>query len=74
MWFAKKHQDRSYVAVAMTVIFMGAAVFAFGVSGWLINWMNEEIIVAIPSMKILGGIVIMSLGYIQLELGLLRDK
>jgi hypothetical protein len=53
---------------------MGAAVFAFGVSGWLINWTNNEVIVAIPSMKVLGGIVIMSLGYIQLELGLLRTK
>ena len=53
---------------------MGAGIFAFGVSGWLINWTNNEIIVAIPSMKILGGIVIMSLGYIQLELGLLRIK
>lgn len=72
--FGRKHHDRSYVAVAMTVILMGAAVFAFGVSGWLINWMNSDIIVAIPSMKILGGLVIMSLGYIQLELGLLRDK
>lgn len=72
--FWKKHQDRSYIAVAMTVIFMGAAVFAFGVSGWLINYTNNDIIVAIPSMKVLGGIIIMSLGYIQLELGLLRSK
>ena len=70
----RKHQDKSFVAVALTVIFMGAAIFAFGVSGWLINWTNNEIIVAIPSMKILGGIIIMSLGYIQLELGLLRSK
>jgi len=74
MFFGKKHQDKSYVAVALTVIFMGAAVFAFGISGWLINWTNNEVIVAIPSMKVLGGIVIMSLGYIQLELGLLRSK
>lgn len=74
MFFGKKHEDKSYVAVAMTVIFMGAAVFAFGISGWLINWTNNEVIVAIPSMKVLGGIVIMSLGYIQLELGLLRSK
>ena len=70
----KKHQDKSFVAVALTVIFMGAGIFAFGVSGWLINWTNNEIIVAIPSLKIIGGIVIMSLGYIQLELGLLRSK
>jgi len=73
MW-GRKHEDKSFVAVALTVIFMGAAVFAFGVSGWLINWSNNEVVVAIPSMKILGGIIIMSLGYIQLELGLLRNK
>jgi len=70
----RNHQDKSFVAVALTVIFAGAAIFAFGVSGWLINWSNNDVIVAIPSMKILGGLVIMSLGYIQLELGLLRHK
>lgn len=72
--FGRKKEDKSYVAVAATVILVGAAVFAFGISGWLINYTNNQIIVAIPSMKVLGGIVIMSLGYIQLELGLLRDK
>jgi len=72
--FWKKRQDKSFIAVAMCVIFAGAAIFAFGISGWLINSTQQEVVVAIPSMKIIGGMVIMSLGYIQLELGLLRNK
>jgi ABC-type transport system involved in cytochrome bd biosynthesis fused ATPase/permease subunit len=69
-----KRQDKSFVAVALSVIFIGAAIFAFGVSGWLINFAQEETIVAFPSIKVMGGLIIMSLGYIQLELGLLRNK
>lgn len=72
--FWRKHEDKSFVAVALTVIFIGAAITAFGASGWLINFAQDEIIVAIPSMKVIGGLIIMSLGYIQLELGLLRKK
>ena len=72
--FWRKHEDKSFVAVALTVIFVGAAITAFGASGWLINFAQDEIIVAIPSMKVIGGLIIMSLGYIQLELGLLRKK
>lgn len=72
--FWRKRQDKSFIAVALCVIFVGAAIFAFGISGWLINSTQQEVVVAIPSMKIIGGMVIMSLGYIQLELGLLRNK
>lgn len=69
-----KRQDKSFVAVALCVIFFGAAIFAFGASGWLINFAQNDVVVAIPSMKVIGGLIIMSLGYIQLELGLLRSK
>ena len=30
----RKHQDKSFVAVALTVIFMGAAIFAAAAAGW----------------------------------------
>jgi hypothetical protein len=72
--FWSKRQEKSFVAVAMCVIFAGAAIFAFGISGWLINLSQHDIVVAIPSIKIIGGLIVMSLGYIQLELGLLRHK
>lgn len=72
--FFHKREDKSFVAVALAFILVGAAIFAFGVMSWLINTMQEQTIVAMPSAKVIGGLVVMALGYIQLELGLLRSK
>jgi cytochrome b561 len=72
--FWHKREDHTYVAVALTFILLGAAIFAFGVIGWLINTAANQNVMSFPSMKVVGGIVIMSLGYIQMELGLLRKK
>lgn len=70
----RKHEDKTFVGVAMSFILVGAAIFAFGLIGWLVNSMVEENINALPSLKVIGGLVVMALGYIQLELGLLRKK
>lgn len=72
--FWHKREDKSFVAVAMTMIIIGAAILAFGLVGWLTNVSANELIVAFPSLKVMGGLVIIGLGYIQLELGLLRKK
>lgn len=72
MFYNRK--EKSFVGVAIAVILIGAAILAFGVVGWWINVSQQDTIVVFPSMKIMGGLVITSLGYIQLELGLLRDK
>ena len=72
--FWHRREDKSFMAVALTFILIGAGVFAFGVVGWLMNWASNAISVAFPSLKIMGGLVIMCLGYIQLELGLIRRK
>ncbi len=69
-----RHQDKTFVGVAVAFILVGAAIFAFGLVGWLVNSMLEETVNALPSMKVIGGLVVMALGYIQLELGLLRNK
>lgn len=72
--FFRKREDKSFVAVALTMILLGAGIVAFGIVGWLTNVTAEETIIAFPSLKVIGGLVIISLGYIQLELGLLRNK
>lgn len=69
-----KHQDKTFVGVAISFILVGAAIFAFGLVGWLVNSMAEMTIMAFPSIKVMGGLVVMALGYIQLEIGLLRTK
>jgi hypothetical protein len=72
--FFHKREDKSFVAVAMTMILIGAAIVAFGLVGWLVNVSNADVVIVFPSMKIIGGFIIIALGYIQLELGLLRKK
>ncbi len=72
--FFHKREDKSFVAVALGMIMVGAAIVAFGVVGWLVNVSQSEVVIVFPSMKVIGGLVITSLGYIQLELGLLRNK
>lgn len=72
--FFHKREDKSFVAVAMTMILIGAAIVSFGMVGWLINVSNAEVVIVFPSAKIIGGFIIIALGYIQLELGLLRKK
>lgn len=72
--FWHRREDRSFIAVALTMILIGAAIFAFGLVGWLINVSQQEVVMVFPSVKVIGGLVVMSLGYIQLELGLIRQK
>ncbi len=67
-------KDKSFMAVALLMILAGVVIFVFGVLGWFVNTTADQNLIAFPSLKVMGGLVIMSLGYIQLELGLLRDK
>lgn len=74
MLFSNSRKDKSFLAVAMLMILIGVVIFVFGVLGWFINVTAAQNLIAFPSLKVIGGLVIMELGYIQLELGLLRDK
>ena len=73
-WNKKNRQDRSYVSVATTFIIIGAIVFTFGAVSWLVNIGAGQEVVNAPAVKLIGGLIVMSLGYIQLELGLIREK
>ena len=72
--FFHRREEKSFVGVALLMILLGAAIFAYGAVGWLVNVTEQELIIATPSQKIIGGLVVISLGYIQLELSLLRRK
>lgn len=73
MLFGHK-KDKSFVGVAGMMILAGVIIFVIGIVGWWVNVTAQENLIAFPSLKVIGGLVVMSLGYIQLELGLLRDK
>ncbi len=64
---------RYFAGVALALIIVGAGIFAFGCVQWLYNTLSGFDF-AMPSVKIIGGLVILALGYIHLELELIRTK
>ena len=58
-------------SVAMALIVSGSGLLAFGGIEWLSN-IFLDFNFATPSSKIIGGLIVIALGYIQLELELIR--
>jgi uncharacterized membrane protein YdcZ (DUF606 family) len=65
----------TFYPVALALILFGAGITGYGIFAWFCNvygWAgapyNE------PSMKVMGGAMIIALGYIHLELELLRRQ
>jgi len=72
-----KHEDynkASFLGVAILLILAGAGIFAYGAVGWGFDFFRSENAVAIPSIKIIGGLVVLALGYILLELDCIRKQ
>ncbi len=59
--------------VALFSIVLGAVVFAFGLATWCLNIFGNYSFY-FPAFKVVGGWLIVSLGYIHLNLELLRQK
>lgn len=57
--------------VAMALIIAGAAIFAVGGIEWITNFAAGYGF-AVPSLKMIGGLIVVALGYIHLELELIR--
>jgi len=73
MWFKKDDKVRYFAGVAIATLLLGAACFAFGLVEFAMNlWDQGGYDHAI--FLVLGGLIITSLGYIQLELELIRTK
>lgn len=64
----------TFFGVALIMILVGAALFAIGGVAWIMNVCTESTVISIPSIKIIGGLIVMALGYIILELELIRKK
>ncbi len=59
--------------VALFTILLGVVVFAYGAVTWYLNMAGNHSYY-FPAAKLIGGWIIISLGYIHLNLELLRDK
>lgn len=60
--------------VALALIVLGAGIFAFGLVAWKLSMFWHVASISAPFEKAMGGAIIMALGYIVLELELIRDK
>jgi hypothetical protein len=73
--FPTRHNSHEpyFWGVAMMLITIGCTVFAVGVVEWIANAYGTAGFFA-PTYKLFGGLVVISLGYIVLELELLRTQ
>lgn len=72
--FGRDPGKATFYGVALALIVLGAAIFALGLVGWLCNYYAGGTLLSIPSVKVMGGAIITALGYILLELELMRKK
>lgn len=71
--FDKNRKHVSFFGVGIALILSGAIILSVGSVMWLFNVCGDSSF-AMPSAKVIGGLVVMALGYIQLELEWIRTK
>lgn len=69
----KKPKERAFYPVALSLILFGVTVATLGGVFWILNMYYDYSFFA-PSIKVIGGAIICALGYIVLELELIREK
>ncbi|MGA2666631.1 MAG: hypothetical protein ABSE91_00895 [Patescibacteria group bacterium] len=73
--FSKRDYNKiSFLGVGLALILFGAIVCAIGLASWLITAFGLGTTLAFPFFKVMGGVVILGIGYIILEIELLRKK
>jgi hypothetical protein len=65
-------KNKPFYGVALFFIIAGATIFAVSCVSILYSVYGEGAIMTSPVMKSIGGLIVMALGYIQLELELMR--
>jgi len=70
----KHPKDKPFLGVAMAFIVVGAFLAAYGLVAWLYNYLSAANFVAFPCFKFISGLVVIGMGYIILELELMRGK
>ena len=74
--FTKRDYNKiSFMGVGMAFILFGAIVFAFAITAWFLQFFGYSITnCAFPFFKAIGSAAIIGLGYVILEIELLRKK
>lgn len=72
--FKKRDYNKiSFMGVALALILFGAFICGFALAAWILRFFGV-FVGALPFFKVIGGLVILALGYIILEIELLRKK
>jgi len=70
----ENQKGKSFFGVAMALILCGAFIFSVGIVAWIINYYLKTTVITTPSIKIMGGLLILALGYIIFILEAIRRK
>lgn len=71
---SKNFREVSFFGVSIFLILTGALIFVFGLMAWYLTGVSGVTVMAFPFFKVIGGLIIIALGYIVLQLELLRKK
>ncbi|MEI6144384.1 MAG: hypothetical protein WCP91_02205 [Candidatus Berkelbacteria bacterium] len=71
--FKRDPEKIGFWGVSILLILLGVAIFSVGLVMWLFNIFADYAFV-LPSAKMIGGLIVLALGYIVLELELIRKK
>ena len=73
--FKKRDYDKiSFVSIGQIFILLGAITCAFALAAWLLQFFGYPVMCAFPFFKVIGAAIIIGLGYLILEIELLRRK
>ncbi len=71
MLSSKHPREKEFLGVSMAIILAGAVLFTFGLIGYMYF---DDVVNAGSEAKVIGGLIVVALGYILLELELIRTK
>lgn len=73
--FSKRDYDKiSFRAVGIALILFGVIICAIALAAWFLLLLGYDGILAFPFFKVIGGVIIIGLGYLVLEAELIRKK
>ncbi len=70
----KAKGDRKFYGVALFLIILGVGTFSTGVIQSVLETFFDDWSFGWPAAKIVGGLIVIGLGYIVMELELIRNK
>jgi hypothetical protein len=69
--FSGDRRSVNFLAVSLAIIIAGAALLAIGIVQWLLVAFSDQSY-GWPALKVMAGLAVIGLGYIALELELIR--